>query len=187
MKVTTGWGVTLVGIGVLAATWLDRDFFVAAASSANATRSDVVSVERGRYLVRTARGNYSHTPRYAEAAGALPEQSWLTGSSIGWRDPWGTTDPINLRESTGARFETQRLATARSRNARPPTPWYALRDTSDEDLRSIYRFVRHPGPAGLPAPAHAPLQVEATTPVIDLMPHAAAAVPANDTSGRGNP
>jgi hypothetical protein len=35
-------------------------------------------------------------------------------------------------------------------------PWFALRDMDKEDLRAIYRFVRHLGPAGSPAPAYLP-------------------------------
>lgn len=162
-----------------AATRLDRDFFVSAASGANDRRSDVVSVERNRYLARTAGCNDCHKPGYAEAAGELPEQSWLTGSSIGWRGPWRTTYPIKFREYMGALSETQWLAIARSGKARPPMPWHALRDVRDESLTSIYRFVRHLGPAGSSAPAHAPPQVEATTPVINLVLHGAAAVAAN--------
>lgn len=35
-------------------------------------------------------------------------------------------------------------------------PWFALRDMSDADLRAIYRYIRHLGPGGQPAPAYVP-------------------------------
>jgi hypothetical protein len=57
---------------------------------------------------------------------------------------------------------------------------------SDKNLRSSYRFVRQLGPAGSSAPAHAPPQVEATTPDINLVPRGAAAVSANGAPGRCN-
>ncbi len=56
-------------------------------------------LERGRYLVKIAGCNDCHTPRYAESGGAVAEAEWLTGDSLGWRGPWGTTYAINLRLS----------------------------------------------------------------------------------------
>jgi hypothetical protein len=39
---------------------------------------------------------------------------------------------------------------------RPPMPWFNLHHMSERDLRAIYRYVRHLGPAGKPAPAYVP-------------------------------
>jgi hypothetical protein len=35
-------------------------------------------------------------------------------------------------------------------------PWWSMHDTSEEDLRAMFRYVRHLGAAGQPAPAFVP-------------------------------
>jgi hypothetical protein len=35
-------------------------------------------------------------------------------------------------------------------------PWWVFRQMDRGDLRAIYRFIRHLGPAGTPAPAYVP-------------------------------
>src|SRR5262245_1252097 len=56
-----------------------------------------VTIDRGRYVARTAACNDCHTPGYIEAAGNVPEESWLIGNTLGWSGDWGTTYPPNLR------------------------------------------------------------------------------------------
>ena len=41
--------------------------------------ADSKSLDRGRYLVKIAGCNDCHTPGYAEIAGKVPEDQWLTG------------------------------------------------------------------------------------------------------------
>jgi len=86
----------------------------------------------------------------------VPETEWLTGDALGWRGPWGTTYAINLRLRLNAMSEQQWLTTARTVRARPPMPWFALRDMTDDDLRAIYQFVHALGPRGQPAPPYRP-------------------------------
>ncbi len=112
-------------------------------------------VARGRYLVQIAGCNDCHTPGYMEASGAVDEKLWLTGSSVGWHGPWGTTYPPNLRLVAEGLTEAQWVKQARSQ-WRPPMPWYALRDMTDQDVAAIYRYLRHLGPAGEAAPAALP-------------------------------
>lgn len=112
-------------------------------------------IERGRYLVQIGGCNDCHTPGYLENAGKVDEKDWLTGSPLGWRGPWGTTYAPNLRLSTAKLTEAQWLPYAR-REWRPPMPWFNLRAMSDADLTAIYRYIRHAGPAGKPAPAALP-------------------------------
>jgi mono/diheme cytochrome c family protein len=114
------------------------------------------AVERGRYLVRIAGCNDCHTAGYPQSAGLVPESEWLTGDRLGWRGPWGTTYPGNLRLFAAEVTEQQWLDLARTARYRPPMPWFALRDMSDEDLVAIYRLLRHLGPAGEPVPAWVP-------------------------------
>ncbi|MGE0580662.1 MAG: cytochrome C [Steroidobacteraceae bacterium] len=113
-------------------------------------------LERGRYLIRIAGCNDCHTAGYANQGGKVPEAQWLLGDSVGWRGDWGTTYPINLRLFMQGLTEAQWLSTARTAVARPPMPWFSLHAMSEADLRAIYRYVRHLGPAGKPAPAYVP-------------------------------
>jgi mono/diheme cytochrome c family protein len=113
-------------------------------------------IERGRYLVRIGGCNDCHTPGYPESGGNIPEKEWLTGNQVGWRGPWGTTYPPNLRLTMNEINEEQWIKAARTKQLRPPMPWFALRDMSDEDLRAVHRFIRHLGPAGGHAPAYVP-------------------------------
>lgn len=114
------------------------------------------SVDRGRYLVQTAGCNDCHTPGYAVAAGKVDEKLWLTGDALGWSGPWGTTYASNLRLYMTGHTEASWLQTARSFKPRPPMPWFNVHAMNDRDLRALYRYVRHLGPAGEPAPTYVP-------------------------------
>jgi mono/diheme cytochrome c family protein len=113
-------------------------------------------VKRGRYLVSIAGCNDCHTPAFAMKNGEVPEAQWLTGDALGWRGPWGTTYATNLRLSMQGLTEAQWVAKAKALSARPPMPWFNVRRMSEPDLRAIYRYVRHLGPAGKPAPEYVP-------------------------------
>jgi mono/diheme cytochrome c family protein len=118
-----------------------------------ADKKDDATIARGRYLAKISGCNDCHTPDYAMSGGQVPESQWLVGSPVGWRGPWGTTYPSNLRLVLAGMSEDEWLKSAR-KPLRPPMPWFTLRDMSDADLRSLYRFVRSLGPAGQPAPAY---------------------------------
>ncbi len=132
-------------------------------AGASAAETDP-QVARGRYLVQIAGCNDCHTPGYMESAGAVDEALWLTGSSVGWHGPWGTTYPPNLRLTADRLTEAEWPAYARNQ-WRPPMPWFALRDMTDEDVVAIYRYLRSAGPAGQPAPAALPPGQEPPEPV----------------------
>ncbi|MGH8853895.1 MAG: cytochrome C [Telluria sp.] len=123
-------------------------------------------IDRGRYLVRIGGCNDCHTPGYAENGGQVAEKEWLTGDQLGWRGPWGTTYAANLRLSMNAMGENEWVKMAQTFKTRPPMPWFALHDMDKEDLRAIYRFVRHLGPAGKPAPAYVPPDRVPTGPAV---------------------
>lgn len=109
-----------------------------------------------------------HTAGYAPSGGNVPEEQWLTGDKIGFRGPWGTTYPINLRLHVQAFSEERWLEYARALRSRPPMPWFALRDMSDEDRRAIYYYIRHVGPAGEAMPAYLPPGEVSDGPVIQF-------------------
>jgi len=133
-----------------------------AVSSATAMAEDLV--DRGRYLSKIAGCNDCHTPEYLMSAGKVPESQWLTGDSFGWRGPWGTTYPPNLRLLVDKMSEGEWLTMAKALRSRPPMPWFTLNEMHDEDLRALYRFMKHLGPAGGPAPAYVPPDQEPTPP-----------------------
>lgn len=66
------------------------------AESAASTTS-TKQIERGRYMIVTGNCNICHTAGYAQSEGKVPEKNWLMGNSLGFRGPWGTTYPVNLR------------------------------------------------------------------------------------------
>jgi len=113
-------------------------------------------VKRGRYLVQIGGCNDCHTAGYAPSGGKVPEAQWLTGDALGWHGPWGTTYPTNLRLYFQSLTEEQWIKKAKALKTRPPMPWFNVRDMSTSDLRSMYRYIRHLGPAGKPAPDYLP-------------------------------
>ena len=113
-------------------------------------------LKRGRYLVEIGGCNDCHTPGYAPSGGKVPESQWLTGDRLGWHGPWGTTYPRNLRLYFQDLTEAQWLQKAKTLETRPPMPWFDVRAMSTADLKALYRYIRHLGPAGQPAPADLP-------------------------------
>lgn len=146
---------------------------IALAVPAGSTRAtageDAGLAARGHDLVVTSGCNDCHTPMYAEQAGNVPEAAWLTGSPLGWRGPWGTSYPINLRLLVNGTDEAQWLHQLRTVQARPPMPWYDVRRMSDADLLAIYAFIRSLGPAGTEAPSALPPGVSPPPPFFELV------------------
>jgi mono/diheme cytochrome c family protein len=128
-------------------------------------RDESSKIARGRYLVKTTGCNDCHTPGYVATAGKVDESQWLIGDRLGYQGPWGTTYPANLRRHMQTLSADEWLQLAR-RPMRPPMPWFALRDMTDEDLVAIYHFVRSLGPAGGAPPAYVPPGQSPQTPVV---------------------
>lgn len=120
--------------------------------------------ERGRYLVIISGCNDCHSPGYMATDGKTPEETWLTGETFGWRGPWGTTYPPNLRKLALAITEDQWVLMAKNLKTRPPMPWFNLNQMTESDLQSIYRYIHVLGPGGEAAPAFVPPDKEPNPP-----------------------
>jgi phosphoglycerate dehydrogenase-like enzyme/mono/diheme cytochrome c family protein len=144
--------------------------------------SDAEDVARGRYLITVGSCNDCHTPRFMQEGMKVPEDIWLTGLSVGFLGPWGTTYGPNLRLLISTLTEDEWLAHARVTRL-PPMPSAALQEMNDADLRAIYRYVRHLGPAGEPAPAYVAPGGKVVAPYYDFVPKPPpASAPADPTA-----
>lgn len=162
------WGATLAVAAVAAGS----------AFAQGARPTDAQMIERGRYIAKIAGCNDCHTPGYAPTGGKVAEKDWLIGDALGWKGDWGTTYPANLRLVLATMTEDQWVGYARKLESRPPMPYFALHDMSEQDLRAFHRFVRTLGPAGSPAPAYVPPGVTPKGPYVQFPsapPQAAAA------------
>lgn len=128
----------------------------AAAQAEPPKHPDKSLVERGRYLVQIAGCNDCHTHGYMEAGGKVDEKLWLTGDSLGWRGPWGTTYATNLRLFVSDLTEAQWLKHVATMRPRPPMPWFNVQAMDERDRKAIYAYLKAKGPAGQPAPAALP-------------------------------
>ena len=123
-------------------------------------------IERGRYVVEIAGCNDCHTAGYAEAGGKAPDSERLKGDVLGFRGPWGTTYPTNLRLSLGKMTEDEWVRYAGTLMARPPMPWFSVRAMTDADKRAVYQYVKSLGASGTAAPAFVPPDQQPKPPYI---------------------
>jgi mono/diheme cytochrome c family protein len=139
---------------------------LALAFPAYGQKPEDAQVKRGRYLIQVGGCNDCHTPAYPEKGGKVPEAQWLTGDALGWHGPWGTTYATNLRLYMQDMTEDEWVKKARALKARPPMPWFNVTAMTTSDLRAIYRYIRHLGPAGKLAPAYLPPDKTPPEPVV---------------------
>lgn len=140
---------SLLGAGVLAV--LAYQTIHAQAPKAAAPNA---TIERGRYVVEIGGCNDCHTKGYAEAGGKAAEADRLKGDALGYRGPWGTTYPTNLRLGVAKMTEDQWTKYAKSLMTRPPMPWFNVQFMTEADIRAVYQYIKSmPGGTGTPAPA----------------------------------
>ena|SRR5437879_4219588 len=138
-----------------------------AIASWNADSQESRQLERGKYMVLTGHRNNCHTAGYAQKESNVSEKDWLLGSGPqGWRGPWGTTYASNLRVNVNAMTEGEWVKYIKTLTARPPMPWWSVRETTEPDLRAMYRYIKSLGPAGEPAQPYLPPDKEPRPPYI---------------------
>ena len=99
-----------------------------------------------------------------------PNFLWLLGSPLGWRGPWGTTYPPNLRLTVQDVSEADWVTLLRTRKALPPMGWMNVNQLAESDARALYGYIRSLGPAGERMPLALPPEQEPTTPYLSLIP-----------------
>jgi len=114
------------------------------------------SVQAGEYIVRMSGCNGCHTPGWPQSGGKLPPSKWLTGSDVGYRGPWGTVYPVNVRLFASSIPRDAWIGLFKSAPPLPVMPFddYGHGGMSDADVGAIYDFVVSLGRAGKPAPAN---------------------------------
>ena len=151
-----------------ACLWVSATQPVMAQHKIARVKSDPLQVAQGRYLVKVAGCNDCHTAGYAVTGGKIPESQWLTGDTLGWRGPWGTTYAVNLRLYMSSLTQDQWVHFARNMRSRPPMPWWLLHDMNQKDLEALYAYVKWLGPAGEPAPDYVPPEQDPVGPVVQF-------------------
>ena len=140
---------------------------VGCASPTQQNTPDISSIDRGRYLVKSMGCNDCHTLDYQKGK-PVPEEDWLTGGSVGFRDSNGTTYPTNLRLLLNSMSEDDWTVFARKMRQNVPMEYVLLPRASEHDLRAIYQFVKYLGPKGDPAPSRLPAGATPTTEYIEF-------------------
>jgi mono/diheme cytochrome c family protein len=136
---------------------------------AHAPSADQVAINRGRRFVTIMGCNDCHTPGYSESGGNLPESQWLTGTSVGWHGPWGTTYAANLRRLVQGMSQDDWIKKLRGGQMRPPMPGYAFRTLQDEELGYMYAYIKSLGATGDEAPAYLPPGKMPPAPYVDFV------------------
>lgn len=131
-----------------------------------AENMDDGQIARGKYLIKIGGCNDCHTAGYAPSGGEVPESQWLLGDQLGYKGPWGTTYPINIREYIGNLSEAEWINKAKTLKAKPPMPWWALNEMTEEDLGAIYQYVSSLGSVKNTVPDYLPPSEEPKTPYI---------------------
>lgn len=161
--------IALIVTGFLVWAMFTRGGDVSASDKANAVVK--TPEQRGKYLVLIGGCNDCHTPGYIESDGKSPAESeWLTGHPVGFRGPWGTTFPPNLRLFMNETSEDDFVKIAKNRTQKPPMPWPSLNNMEEEDLRAIHAYIKSLGPKGQRAPEYVEPDQEPAFPYFEFVP-----------------
>jgi mono/diheme cytochrome c family protein len=148
--------------------WLATSCLALVPLAANAAGD--VSVERGLQVSITGGCHDCHTAGYNESEGKVDPNTALKGTAVGWRGPWGTSYPRNLRITASDKTEDQFVEFLRTFKTRPPMPWYNVHAMDESDLRSLYQYIKSLGAPGDQVPEALPPDAEPKTPYIPIVP-----------------
>ena len=145
-------------------------------TSGPAVMSDADYVARGRYLTSVGACNDCHTP--GNLWGAPDTTRILSGSELGWKGPWGVSYARNLtpepQTGIGAWSESD-IVTAIRTGKRPdgtmllpPMPWTDYAFLTDEDAKSIAKYLKSVPPVMHKVPDKLPPGAKATGSIIEV-------------------
>lgn len=161
---------SLVFVAACAAALAPFTMLIAKGDAQSTPRIAAASpVQAGRYLVQIGGCNDCHTPGFMQTPEKIPESRWLTGTSLGFRGPWGVSYPVNLRNLVAGMSE-RRFQALLHEPMLPPMPAYVFSRMSDADRHALYAYIKSLGPAGKDAPKPVPPGRVPKTPVIDFVP-----------------
>jgi len=146
----------IAGVGLAVALGCITLLGQAEKKAAPAAAPNPQQIERGKYVVMIGGCNDCHTAGYGEADAKTPEADRLKGDVLGFRGPWGTTYPSNLRLSLSKMTEDQWVKYAKGLKTRPPMPWFNLQAMTEADLRAAYQYIKSLGVSGTASPAYVP-------------------------------
>ncbi|HEY6632062.1 MAG TPA: hypothetical protein VIZ90_11470 [Rhizobiaceae bacterium] len=129
-----------------------------------------VSVDEGLRVSIIGGCHDCHTEGFATSGGEINPENALRGSVVGFKGPWGTTYPTNLRLALGEMSEDEFVDYGHSFRTRPPMPWFNVHAMKDDELRSFHRYVKSLGEPGMPAPDYVEPGVQPGTPFIVFEP-----------------
>lgn len=129
-----------------------------------------VSAARGAQVAIVGGCHDCHSLGYAESGGKVDPAVALTGTSMGYQGPWGTTYPANLRMVAKKMTQEEFLAFAKTFEARPPMPWFNIHAMDDSDIASLYLYLVSFDDPGKPAPDYVPPGQMPKTPYLVFAP-----------------
>lgn len=135
-----------------------------------ATAAEEISVERGKLVSIIGGCHDCHNAGYNAAEGNIDPAAALKGNPIGWQGPWGTTYAMNLRLTAAPLTEDGFVSYLKALRSLPPMPWYNVRVIPENDVRSLYRYIKSLGEPGEQAPTALPAGTASRTPFVVLAP-----------------
>jgi mono/diheme cytochrome c family protein len=163
-------GLLIVGMITLSACKSDSNEAVNQEANTEPYISASTQIEAGRYLAIVGGCNDCHTDGYLQTEGKVLEEDWFAGTSLGWRGPWGTTYPPNLRLTVQELTEEEWILVLHERTDLPPMPWMNVNQMSEKDAKALYHYLRSLGPKGEHSPDALEPGVEPQTPYLSLEP-----------------
>ena len=138
--------------------------------ASTAMAADEVSVKEGLRIATIGGCHDCHTEGFAASGGQVDPEKALKGSAVGFQGPWGTTYPANLRLVLSTMSEGEFVSYSRALKTKPPMPWFGLHAMTDNELKSIYQYVKSLGEPGAPAPEYVKPGEAPKTPFIVFAP-----------------